>query len=85
MHPFYIVTNFWSVCTNCYPDNSSASIFSSAISLTIKAHLRPSLFLRICYRRVVFPDPKNPDSKVTGNLTGNLVSSWSLCYPAAIF
>ena len=43
-------------------------MFSSAISFTMRAHLRPYLFLRMCYRRVVFPAPKNPDINVTGNL-----------------
>ena len=67
MHPFYMLTSFSSVCTRPPPATRAESMLSSAISLTIIAHFKFCLFFKICWRSVVFPDPRKPDKIVTGN------------------
>ena len=45
------------------------SMFSSAMSFTMTAHLNSSsvcLVSRMCLSKVVFPEPRNPQSRVTG-------------------
>lgn len=46
--------------------------FKAPISLTITAHRSPwSLDFKIQERRVVLPDPKNPERRVTGKRVSN--------------
>jgi len=45
---------------------NDASMLTDAMSLTMTATLRPSLFSRILLRSVVFPEPRKPLRRVTG-------------------
>ena len=50
-------------------------MFTSATSFTTTPTFNPALFSRICFRVLVFPVPKNPDSIVIGvTLLNSLVS-----------
>lgn len=54
-------------CTKWVRLISAASMFSSAMSLTMTATFKFALLARICCNSVVFPAPKNPLSSVTGS------------------
>ena len=80
MHPFDISTSFSSVCENAASPRRkvSASIFTSLMSLTMTATLRPSRFFRTWLSRVVLPAPRKPERMVTGSLEvmiGGVVSA----------
>merc|ERR1719464_269439 len=62
------------------------SMLISAMSLTMTAHLNSSsscFVSRMCFRRVVFPEPRNPQSRVTG--TRLSASGVCDCPPRPIF
>ena len=57
----------WGGCMHKCSHTRDASMFTSAMSFTRTAHFSPSLFSRMCFRSVVLPLPRNPESNVTGN------------------
>jgi hypothetical protein len=69
-HPFESSTKPagfpWAEDVAEFPTISLLSMLTSATSFTITAILQPSLLLRRCCRRVVFPLPKNPEKIVIG-------------------
>ena len=70
MQPFWNSTIFSCACSNDAFLINAASMLSSAMSLTITAKRKPSRFLRMCLSSVVLPEPKKPDSSVTGSRSG---------------
>lgn len=67
MQPLVSSTSFSSVRSRYpVPASSAASMFTSLMSLTITATRRPSRLASKWLSKVVFPDPRNPDSTVTG-------------------
>jgi hypothetical protein len=68
MHPFCISITLASSNAFFLPDlrTKLASIFSAATSFTMTAILCPASFSAIRFKSVVLPDPRNPESTVTG-------------------
>mmetsp|Transcript_38374 Transcript_38374/g.80433 ORF Transcript_38374/g.80433 Transcript_38374/m.80433 type:complete len:240 (+) Transcript_38374:95-814(+) len=64
-HPFCSSTAVL-LATAPRPRMRRASMLTSATSLTTTPTFRPCLFSRICLRVLVFPVPKNPESRVIG-------------------
>ena len=68
MHPFYISITLASSNAFFLPDlrTKLASMFSAATSFTMTAILYPASFSAIRFKSVVLPDPRKPESTVTG-------------------
>ena len=72
MQPFCIPTMASSLWIRAVLSIRFLSMFNSAMSLTMTAHLNSSsecLDSRMCFNNVVFPEPRNPQSRVTGILS----------------
>mmetsp|Transcript_106911 Transcript_106911/g.312593 ORF Transcript_106911/g.312593 Transcript_106911/m.312593 type:complete len:255 (-) Transcript_106911:403-1167(-) len=54
---------------------SCESMFTAAISLTMTPRRTPSWFSSTCFKRDVFPDPRNPVRRVTGVRVQSLIFS----------
>ena len=88
MQPFVSSTSFSSTCRSAPPPcrNSSASMLTSAMSLTMTATRRPSRFLSTWFSSVVLPAPRKPDKTVTGSRVGAVralvvLTCWCECLP----
>ena len=68
MHPFCISITLASSNAFFLPDlrTKLASMFSAATSFTMTATLCPASFSAIRFKSVVLPDPRKPESTVTG-------------------
>ena len=82
MQPFCIPIIASSLWINDVLSIRLLSMFSSAMSLTMTAQLKSSsecLVSRICFKSVVLPAPRNPQSRVTGTLSGNWAVGYKKC------
>jgi hypothetical protein len=77
MHPLDISTIFSSTRSSTASPTlppvftSSASMFTSLMSLTITATRLPSRLARMWLSSVVLPAPRKPDKTVTGSFSGS--------------